>query len=116
MVKKYNKGSSFAIKDIEKLFDIIGSNIIKEGTSFDKADIHMLINDTDKLERGWHIKSYLGSSPTLIASLFNFNHLRRKLPDNNTHPFSRGGLTLNSCAISVVEIPIGGGLHPNRKF
>jgi len=62
------KGASFVIPKIENLFKLLQTDSIKEGNSFKKADIDLVIKDSDssKHKIGFSIKSYLGSMPTLL--------------------------------------------------
>lgn len=63
-------GSSFAIEYINEIFKIINSNHIKLGTSYDKSDITISIDDNNFKNQkiGFNIKSYLGNPPTLLNS------------------------------------------------
>jgi len=67
---KNSNGSSFEIKDVDNIFKLIKSEVIKGGTSYNKADINLVINDNNKFEQdiGFNIKSYIGSPPTLLNS------------------------------------------------
>ena len=67
---KNSFGSSFAINEINNILQIINSEKIKSGTSYDKSDIKLIINDTNFLNKevGFNIKSYLGNPPTLLNS------------------------------------------------
>ena len=65
-----NKGSSFSIEYINEIFKIIKSNHIKLGSSYDKSDIVISIDDNNFKDQkiGFNIKSYLGNPPTLLNS------------------------------------------------
>ena len=67
---KNNKGASFTIEEIDDIFDLLKSDIIKGGNSYNKADIDLIINDNNVLEQkiGFNIKSYIGNPPTLLNS------------------------------------------------
>jgi type II restriction enzyme len=75
---KEGSGSSFLIKDIDGIFDVINSDIIKVGSSYDKSDINLVIDDENLSNKdiGFNIKSYLGNPPTLLNSsrATNFNY------------------------------------------
>ncbi len=66
---KNTGGASFAINSLSDLFKLLGTDLIKEGTSYDKADITLLIQDETVTHNiGFNIKSYLGNHPTLLNS------------------------------------------------
>jgi DNA (cytosine-5)-methyltransferase 1 len=67
---KENKGATFIIEDIDNIFNIIQSNKVKVGTSYDKSDITLVIDNKDLLSKniGFNIKSYIGNLPTLLNS------------------------------------------------
>jgi type II restriction enzyme len=67
---KEGSGSAFVIKDIDGVFDIINSDIIKVGSSYDKSDINLVIDDENLLNKdiGFNVKSYIGNPPTLLNS------------------------------------------------
>ncbi len=73
---KAGKGT-FAIPDFEIIQDTLGLTIIKGGTSYQKADIILDIqNDIlAKENEGFGIKSYLGSKPTLLNASGNTNFI-----------------------------------------
>ena len=58
-------GSAFLIKDIDGIFDIINSDIIKVGSSYNKSDINLAIDDENILNKdiGFSVKSYIGNPP-----------------------------------------------------
>jgi len=61
-------GSAFLIKDIDGIFDIINSDIIKVGSSYNKSDINLAIDDENILNKdiGFSVKSYIGNPPHII--------------------------------------------------
>ncbi len=74
---KNTKGSSFSIEGFDVLKNKLGITISKGGNSSQKADIVLDINNRDfeLKENGFGIKSYLGSSPTLLNASSNTNFL-----------------------------------------
>lgn len=78
LVAKIRAGKgTFAIPDFEVIQDALGLTIIKGGTSYQKADIILDIqNDVlAKENEGFGIKSYLGSKPTLLNASGNTNFI-----------------------------------------
>jgi hypothetical protein len=75
---KEGVGSAFLIKDMDGIFDIINSDIIKVGSSYNKSDINLAIDDENLLNKdiGFSVKSYIGNPPTLLNSsqATNFNY------------------------------------------
>ncbi|WP_319422909.1 HpaII family restriction endonuclease [Pleurocapsa sp. FMAR1] len=73
---KAGKGT-FIIGDFQVIQDILGLTIVKGGTSFQKADIILNIqnNILAKENEGFGIKSYLGSKPTLLNASGNTNFI-----------------------------------------
>ena len=73
---KAGKGT-FAIPDFEVIQNALGLTIIKGGTSSQKADIILDINNNilAKENEGFGIKSYLGSKPTLLNASGNTNFI-----------------------------------------
>ncbi len=69
--------STFAIPSFEIIQDALGLTLIKGGTSNQKADIFLDIqNDVlVKENEGFGIKSYLGSKPTLLNASGNTNFI-----------------------------------------
>ncbi|NRA73930.1 MAG: HpaII family restriction endonuclease [Rickettsiales bacterium] len=68
---KESQRSAFFIQDIDEIFDIINSDIIKVGSSYDKSDINLVIDDDANLSNkdiGFNVKSYIGNPPTLLNS------------------------------------------------
>ncbi len=65
-----SSGSAFVIEDIEGVFEIINSDIIKVGSSYDKSDINLVIDDENLLNKdiGFNVKSYIGNPPTILNS------------------------------------------------
>ena len=73
---KAGKGT-FSIPDFEIIQDVLGLTVIKGGTSSQKADIVLDIqNDIlNKEDERFGIKSYLGSKPTLLNASGNTNFI-----------------------------------------
>jgi len=67
---KSNSGSSFAINEINDIFQIIDSSTIKSGNSYNKSDITLFLSNSEffNKEFNFSIKSYIGNSPTLLNS------------------------------------------------
>lgn len=63
---------------MDGIFDIINSDIIKVGSSYNKSDINLAIDDENILNKdiGFSVKSYIGNPPTLLNSsqATNFNY------------------------------------------
>lgn len=67
---------TFELEYVERIFENLGIEIVKGGTSLQKADIVLDVAYEDQLfyNQGFGIKSYLGSKPTLLnASGSNTN-------------------------------------------
>jgi DNA (cytosine-5)-methyltransferase 1 len=82
LVDKVKEGeSTFEIPDFEIVQEELGFKVIKGGNSNQKADISLdfLLNIADqeftKEKEGFGIKSYLGSSPTLLNASGNTNFI-----------------------------------------
>lgn len=63
-------GASFEIGGIESVLTALDTQTIKEGSSADKADITLVIDYKEQLNKtlGFNIKSNIGSKPTLLNS------------------------------------------------
>ena len=73
-----NNVSTFEIKKAEKIFEKLGINIIRGGTSYQKADIVLDVSQNKRIfkNEGFGIKSYFGAKPTLLnASGSNTNFI-----------------------------------------
>ena len=72
-----NGKRTFSIPDFEIVQDTLGLTVIKLGSSSQKADIILDIqNETiNKVNEGFNIKSYLGSKPTLFNASGNTNFI-----------------------------------------
>ena len=68
---------TFTIPDFEIIQNALGLTVIKGGTSYQKADILLDINNNilAKENEGFGIKSYLGSKPTLLNASGNTNFI-----------------------------------------
>lgn len=104
---------TFALNEIELIFQKMGINIINGGNSNQKADIILDVSRNGQLfeNEGFGIKSYLGSKPTLlnasgsntnfIYEIKNFNdslmaetnaiNTRTKIKDRISNIISKGG-------------------------
>ena len=78
LITKIKAGkSTSAIPEFQVIQDVLGLTIIKGGTSSQKADIVLDINNNlvSKENEGFGIKSYLGSKPTLLNASGNTNFI-----------------------------------------
>lgn len=66
---------TFEIPAFEVIQSSLGFNVVKGGTSYQKADIQLDISndEIEKENEGFGIKSYLGSKPTLLNASGNTN-------------------------------------------
>ncbi len=66
---------TFEIPAFEVIQSSLGFDVVKGGTSYQKADIHLDISneDIEKEDEGFGIKSYLGSKSTLLNASGNTN-------------------------------------------
>lgn len=74
-----SKERTFEIKEIRDLEDKFKISLTKGGSSSDKSDIILDINNKNlsKQNQGFGIKSFLGSSPTLLNASSNTNFIYR---------------------------------------
>jgi len=72
-----NASGTFEISDFEIIQSVLGFSVVKGGTSSQKADIVLDIEHSTfvKENEGFGIKSYLGSSPTLLNASGNTNFM-----------------------------------------
>lgn len=78
LVSSIKSGSkTFNIPEFDVIQDKLGISIIKGGTSSQKSDIVLDINNSviSKSDEGFGIKSYLGNMPTLLNSSSNTNFI-----------------------------------------
>jgi len=70
-------GRTFSIPEFSVIQDKLGISIVKGGTSSQKADIVLDIENSEvqKKNEGFGIKSYLGSKPTLLNASGNTNFI-----------------------------------------
>lgn len=61
-------GASFEVNGIDSILNALDTQTIKEGSSADKADITLVIDYKEQLNKtlGFNIKSNIGSKPTLL--------------------------------------------------
>jgi DNA (cytosine-5)-methyltransferase 1 len=73
---KNGKGT-FSIPDFEVIQNALGLTVIKSGSSSQKADIILDIENEkiNKVNEGFNIKSYLGNKPTLFNASGNTNFI-----------------------------------------
>ena len=72
-----NGKATFNIPEFKIIQNSLGFNIVKGGTSSQKSDIVLDINndEIEKQNEGFGIKSYLGSKPTLLNASGNTNFI-----------------------------------------
>ncbi len=78
LINKIKAGkSTFAIPEFQVIQNALGLTVTKGGTSSQKADIVLDINNNivSKENEGFGIKSYLGSKPTLLNASGNTNFI-----------------------------------------
>ena len=74
-----NSKGTFSIPEFKVIQDALGFEVVKGGTSQQKADIVLDIENEDirKENEGFGIKSYLGAKPTLLNASGNTNFIFR---------------------------------------
>ncbi len=74
---KDGEGRTFTINEFQVIQDSLGFKVVKGGTSSQKSDIVLDIEneDIEKEDEGFGIKSYLGAKPTLLNASGNTNFL-----------------------------------------
>jgi len=72
-----NKTGTFDLEEFSIIRDTLGFNVIKGGSSLEKADILLDISNQfiNKKNEGFGIKSYLGAKPTLLNASGNTNFI-----------------------------------------
>ena len=72
-----NGKRTFSIPDFEVIKNALGLTVVKLGSSSQKADIILDIQNEiiNKVDEGFNIKSYLGSKPTLFNASGNTNFI-----------------------------------------